>query len=65
MTNQTNGAACDEQTAVCQRETALGVHWLGGRPYMLTSQPTQQMRAAGRNERQTNESALNPDKRAD
>lgn len=28
---------------------ALGVHWLGGRPYMLTSEPTrgQRMRAAG------------------
>ena len=30
-------------------ETQLGVHWLGGRPYMLTSEPSrsQRMRAAG------------------
>jgi hypothetical protein len=30
-------------------ETPLGVHWLGGKPYMLTSEPSrgQRMRAAG------------------
>lgn len=65
MTSPTSGAACDDQKAVCQTKAALGVHWLGGRPYMLTSQPTQQIRAAGPNEKQNNESALDPDKLAD
>ena len=55
MSNPNNCAACDhkgdpqggwcymfrdEPMATCAKHTALGVHWIGGKPYMLTSPAT-------------------------
>lgn len=47
-----DGGMCSVQKCTKPQPTSLrelGVHWLGGRPYMLTCEPTrsERMRAAG------------------